>query len=114
MTRLGKVRIFLGDNANLRIGAFARGAITVATSEGLGVPLSAVLYSDTTASVQMVRDGKVITRPVKAGLITGTNIEIKDGLSAGDLVVSRSGTFLRDGDAVRPMMAGDKLTEVRR
>ncbi len=26
-TRLGKVRIFLGDNANLRIGAFARGAL---------------------------------------------------------------------------------------
>jgi HlyD family secretion protein len=112
-TRLGKVRIFLGDTPNLRIGAFARGAITVATSEGLGVPLSAVLYSDTTTSVQLVRDNKVVSKPVKTGLVTGVNIEIREGLAAGDFVVARSGTFLRDGDAVRPMVKGEKVTEVR-
>ncbi|MEQ1647092.1 MAG: efflux RND transporter periplasmic adaptor subunit [Hyphomicrobiaceae bacterium] len=112
-TRLGKVRIFLGDTANLRIGAFARGAITVATSEGLGVPLSAVLYSDVATSVQLVRDNKIVSKSVKTGLQTGSSIEIREGLIVGDFVVTRSGTFLREGDAVRPMIKGEKVTEVR-
>jgi hypothetical protein len=30
-------------------------------------------------------------------------VEIRAGLSEGDLVVARSGTFLRDGDLVRPV-----------
>jgi hypothetical protein len=32
-------------------------------------------------------------------------IEVRAGLREGDLVVARSGTFLRDGDLVRPIPA---------
>jgi RND family efflux transporter MFP subunit len=113
-TRLGRVRIFLGDNPALRVGSFARGVIETAAGRGLAVPASAVLYGAEGASVQLVRANRVETRPVKLGLAAGGLVEVLEGLADGDFVVARSGTFLRDGDAVRPV-AGDrsKLSDAR-
>jgi HlyD family secretion protein len=112
-TRLGRVRVFLGENSLLHIGGFARGIITTARSRGLSVPASAVLYSDGGTTVQLVRDGKVVSKPVKLGLAQGSDVEIREGLIEGDTVVIRSGTFLRDGDAVRPMSKPAKLSDIR-
>jgi RND family efflux transporter MFP subunit len=103
-TRLGRVRIFLGDNAQLRIGAFARGTVETARGHGLAVPASAVLYGSDGAHVQVVRDNKVETRPITIGLRAGANVEAASGLAEGEFVVTKSGTFLRDGDAVRPVI----------
>src|SRR5262245_5891781 len=113
-TRLGRVRIFLGDNAGLRVGAFARATIETAGSRGLAVPASAILYAADGASVQVVSANRVATRKVKIGLASGALVEVREGLSEGEMVVARSGTFLRDGDAVRPV-AGDrsKLSDAR-
>ena len=113
-TRLGRVRIFLGDNEGLRIGAFARGSIKTASGRGLAVPASAILYGPDGASVQVVRANRVETRRVRNGLASGALVEVREGLREGESVVSRSGTFLRDGDAVRPV-AGDrsKLSDAR-
>jgi RND family efflux transporter MFP subunit len=102
-TRLGRVRIYIGDNPALRVGAFARGEIETAASRGLALPASAVLYSADGPVVQAVIDGRVRTRRVKIGLMESGRIEIREGLADGDIVVARSGTFLRDGDAVRPI-----------
>jgi len=104
-SRLGRVRIFLGADPRLRLGVFARARIETATSEGLGVPTAAVLYSEESAHVQVVVDNKVITRKVKVGLASNGMTEIAEGLSAGEIVVAKSGTFLRDGDLVRPFKA---------
>ena len=113
-TRLGRVRIFLGDDAGLRVGAFARGSIETAGSRGLAVPASAILYAADGASVQVVSANRVATRKVKIGLASGALVEVREGLSEGEMVAARSGTFLRDGDAVRPV-AGDrsKLSDAR-
>jgi HlyD family secretion protein len=113
-TRLGRVRIFLGDNPGLRVGAFARGSIETASGRGLAIPASAVLYGPEGASVQLVRANRVETRRIKPGLAAGALVEVREGLAEGDLVVARSGTFLRDGDAVRPV-PGDraKLSDAR-
>jgi RND family efflux transporter MFP subunit len=102
-TRLGRVRIFLGDNPGLRIGAFARGSIVTASGKGLAVPSAAVLYAHDGATVQVVRDNKVEVSKVRVGLASGALVEIRDGLAEGDLVVGRAGTFLRAGDLVRPV-----------
>ena len=104
-TRLGRVRIFLGDNPGLRVGAFARGSIVTASGSGLAVPASAVLYGPEGPTVQVVRANRVETRRVKPGLAAGALVEVREGLSEGDLVVARSGTLLREGDAVRPVLA---------
>lgn len=107
-TRLGRIRVFIGDQPGLRIGSFARGRIATASSRGLAVPISAVLYGPQGASVQVVADGRIRTKAVALGLVDGNRIEVKAGLLEGDRVVARSGTFLREGDAVRPMAADDK------
>ena len=110
-TRLGRVRVFLGANDALRIGGFARGVITTAESRGLAVPASAILYIDGGASVQVVRDNRVVTTEVKLGLSNGPLTEVRSGLAEGDVVVARSGSFLRDGDLVRPITKSTKLSE---
>jgi HlyD family secretion protein len=102
-TRLGRLRIYLGDNPSLRVGAFARGTIETAAGEGLALPLAAVLFGSEGPVAQLIRDNRVQTRKIKIGLSTGSMIEVRAGLSEGDLVVARSGTFLRDGDLVRPI-----------
>jgi RND family efflux transporter MFP subunit len=102
-TRLGRVRIFLGDNPGLRIGAFARAGIVTATSHGLAVPASAVLYGSDGPTVLVVRGNRIATRKVKVGLAADVLIEVREGLAEGDVVVARAGTFLREGDIVRPV-----------
>jgi RND family efflux transporter MFP subunit len=110
-TRLGRVRIYLGDNPALRVGSFARASITTADGSGLAVPASAVLHKADGASVQVVRAGRVETRRIRIGLASGALVEVREGLREGDLVVARAGTFLRDGDAVRPVLRNASTTQ---
>lgn len=113
-TRLGRVRIFLGDNAGLRVGAFARGTIATARGSGLAVPASAVLYGTEGPSVQVVQANRIATRRIVTGLAAGSLVEVREGLAEGDLIVARAGTFLRDGDVVRPVLPeGTKTSEAR-
>ena len=102
-TRLGRVRISLTSNEPLRIGGFARGTVVTANGRGLAIPASAILYGPDGAKVQVVTDGRVSTRRVKTGLRAGGRVEIVEGLKEGEIVIARSGTFLRDGDEVRPV-----------
>lgn len=111
-TRLGRVRIYIGARDDLKVGAFARASIETARSKGLSVPASAILYGREAASVQLVRDGKIETRRIATGLRMGNLVEVTSGLAEGDSVVEKSGTFLRDGDAVRPMTAGAETSRV--
>jgi HlyD family secretion protein len=112
-TRLGRVKIFLGANPTLRIGSFARGRIETARSHGLGVPSSSVTFDQGSAFVQVAKNDRIERHEVKIGLVAGDIVEVKDGLRDGDLVVTRSGTFLRDGDIVRPILPEATLSEAR-
>ena len=47
----------------------------------------------------------VALRRVQVGLLSNGSVEIRDGLKDGELVVARSGAFLREGDPVRPVVA---------
>lgn len=102
-TRLGHAYIFIGADSGLNKGAFARGRITTAKSNGLSIPASAVLYDDSAPSVLKVENGAVSKTPIKLGLRSHGRVEIREGLSAGDQVVAKAGTFLRDGDRIHPM-----------
>jgi RND family efflux transporter MFP subunit len=110
-TRLGRVRIFLGDDPYLRIGSFARGTIDTAQGHGLAVPSSAVVFDADGAFVQVVRDGRVTRRSIETGLLSGNLVEVRKGLVEGDIVVAKAGTFLRDGDAVRAVLPDAKISE---
>lgn len=113
LTRLGRVRIFLGADPKLRIGSFARGTIDTATSRGIAVPTSAVIFAGEGAFVQVVQNGRVARRDVKTGLLARGLVEIRQGLKEGDVVVARAGTFLREGDAVRAVSPDPKVSEAR-
>ncbi len=103
LTRLGRVKIFFGDNPALRIGAFGSGVIETAKSRGLSLPVTAVSTAAGKSTVLAILDGKAAERSVTTGLAAGGSIEITTGLVEGDVVVARAGSFLRDGDEVRPI-----------
>jgi len=111
-SRLGRVRIFLGEAADLRIGMFAKAMIDAGQRDAVGVPSTAVLYQNDSATVLAVLDGKVRERTVKPGLLSGDSVEIKDGLREGEVVVMRAGSLLRSGDTIAPQFA-EKQTAQR-
>jgi RND family efflux transporter MFP subunit len=102
-SRLGKVRISLEKDPALRIGSFARGTVEVARRTGVAVPAASVLYAADGPTVLAVLDAKVQARQVKTGLIAEGFVEVAEGLKAGEAVVARAGSFLRDGDVIRPI-----------
>ncbi len=112
-SRLGRVRVAMGADTSLRIGAFGRGSVETARGRGLSLPVSAVLFAQDATHVQVVRDNRVAATRVVTGITANGRVEIKSGLSEGDVVVARSGTFLRDGDLVRPMSGQTVTGEVR-
>ena len=71
------------------------------------MPLTAVQYSSAGTVVQVIRRNRVETKRVEIGLMSGGNIEVRDGLNEGDIVVARAGALLREGDPVRPVMAAE-------
>lgn len=101
-SRLGRVRIAIGRNDGLVIGAFASARVEVARRTGVRVPLSAVLFQLDGPRVQVVADNLVQTRAVTIGLRAGRMVEVTQGLADGETVVSISGTFVRQGDRVTP------------
>jgi RND family efflux transporter MFP subunit len=103
-SRLGRIRISLPRDPVLRIGAFARGDVELARRRGVAVPVASVIYGAEGATVQVVIDDTVQARRVRTGLSSSGFVQIDDGVAAGELVVARAGSFLRDGDAVRPVL----------
>jgi hypothetical protein len=57
--------------------------------------------------VQVIRDNRIETRRVAVGLFAQSDVEIRQGLAEGDMIVVRAGAFLRDGDRVRPVVVGE-------
>jgi HlyD family secretion protein len=110
-TRLGHVRVAFPKGTPLRFGSFGRGTIEVASRDGVTVPVSAVVTAEGVSTVQAVDGDVVKTRTVETGLSAGGFIEIVEGLKAGEAVVARAGTFLRDGDRVTPVAAGTRDLE---
>lgn len=111
-TRLGKVKVFFGVNPALRLGAFGRGSIETNNSRGLSVPPSAVVYGPQGATLQVVNAGRVQTRAIKTGLKTQKIVEVLEGVSDGETIVAKSGSFLRDGDTVRPVVSEGKVSGI--
>jgi HlyD family secretion protein len=107
-SQLGQVFIGLTTNRRLLVNSFGRALIKTGQSCGVSVPLSAVLYGSAGTVVQVVRRHRVETRRVEVGLMSGGQVEIREGLQEGDIVVARAGALLREGDPVRAVTAAGK------
>jgi len=103
--QLGQVFVSLTTNRRLLVNSSGRAMIKTGQSCGVSVPLTAVLYGSAGTVVQVVRRARVETKRVEVGLMSGGQIEIREGLAEGDIVVARAGALLREGDPVRPVTA---------
>lgn len=112
-TQLGTVRIGLGSGQDLRIGTFARGIVDVGESCGLSVPFSAVTFEPEGTIVHVVAGDRIEARQVAIGLTNGEDAEIRSGLGENDLVLTRAGAFVREGDRVNPVVLGDQTRAER-
>ena len=75
--------------ATLRSGMTADITITTESASGvLAVPAAAIRGTTGNYTVLVLVDGAPETRPVTVGLMTSALVEIKSGLSAGDVVVT--------------------------
>jgi multidrug efflux pump subunit AcrA (membrane-fusion protein) len=101
--QLGHVRITLTNNPSLKVGMFARAAIDAKRSCGVAVPRTAIDH----LTIQVVKGNTVETRNVRVGLVSDTNIEILEGLDAGEVVVADAGSSLHDGDQIKTIFAED-------
>jgi HlyD family secretion protein len=104
MTQLGRVRISLPPSASMQAGAFAKVVVFAGESCGMTAPLSAILYGPGGAYLQVVSDGRIETRRVRVGFLSGNTVEIREGVEENDIVVAKAGAFLREGDSVRQVL----------
>jgi HlyD family secretion protein len=102
-SQLGQAFISVTTNRRLAVNAAGRAEIKTGQSCGVAVPLTAVLYGTAGTVVQVVKRARIETRRVEIGLMSGGQIEIREGLNEGDDVVARAGALLREGDPVRPV-----------
>ncbi len=108
-TRMGKVRISLPQDRNVRSGNYASGTIEILRRTGIAVPASAVVYRGKDAFLQTVENGVVVTKPVTLGIRARGQVEVTNGVGEGEVVVERAGTFVTDGDRVTPITS-DTIT----
>jgi multidrug efflux pump subunit AcrA (membrane-fusion protein) len=104
-SQLGQVFISVDPSKRLLVNVSGRAIVKTGESCGIAVPLTAILYGSAGTVVQVVRRQRVETRRVEVGLLSGGQVEVREGLSEGDVVVARAGALLREGDPVRPVAA---------
>ncbi|RZN13508.1 HlyD family efflux transporter periplasmic adaptor subunit [Bradyrhizobium sp. Leo121] len=104
-SQLGQVVVGINAPRRLLVNSSGRAQIKTGQSCGVAVPLTAILYGSAGTVVQVVKRDRVETRRVETGLMQAGQVEIREGVQEGDIVVARAGALLREGDPVRPVMA---------
>lgn len=104
VTRSGEVRIELDEADGLKPGVFARGSINAPARRNILLPGSAVNTASGASNVFVVKDGVVDRRDVTVGVRQEGFVEIIAGVSDGEMVVLKSGGFLKAQEKVRPVM----------
>jgi len=100
-TRLVDVFVALPTPAQFLLGESVLGTITIASSDGLIVPRSAVLPEEDTHILFTIKDVHAVRRTVQVGLENNEEVEIMGSdLQPGDPVVVLGNYELTDGMAV--------------
>ncbi len=109
-SRLYELRVSLPEG-DWKVGESVRIAVPVtARREVLSVPRDAMVLRRDAISVFVIDDDHVAHRiPVIPGIAGGAWIEVKGDIKPGDLVVTRGGERLRDGQKVVVQGQGDAL-----
>ena len=101
-TRNILVYVDLPRHNDLKAGTFARGVLAIGQSEALTAPTPAIVVRDGNNFVFVVDTaGKANARKVQTGRRVGNQVEIVEGLQAGERVAVQGAGFLNDGDLVK-------------
>ena len=96
-----RVKIALPTVPGLRSGQFGRAFVPLAGAPSLQVPTSAVQQRGQLEMVFVVTNNIARMRLVKTGRQGDGRVEILSGLAAGEVIVVKGATRLRDGQPVR-------------
>jgi len=100
-TRSVTVRALVPNvDGRLKPGMFLNVRMSRGTADGLVVPEEALLPEQGNVFVFVVKDGRVSKRAIKTGQRRVGDVQVIDGLVAGELVVVEGTQKLRDGAAV--------------
>ncbi|MEO9648563.1 MAG: efflux RND transporter periplasmic adaptor subunit [Roseobacter sp.] len=75
--------------------------------DALSVPKDALVQAQGGWTVFVANDGKAQPRPIQIGVALGDRFEVLDGLSEGEIVVTRGNERLRPGQDIAPMQASN-------
>lgn len=107
-TKLGKVRVALPANGELRPGGFGRANFGSASASALTVPEAALRYDADGVTVMIVDDSNKVRKvPVRAGRHGGGFVELLQGPPAGSRVLLGAASFVLEGDTVKPQEVND-------
>lgn len=101
VTRTGEVEIRVpNEDGRLKPGMFARMTMVVGRKECAVVPDSALIREGDQIFVLVVDNNIALRRNVKLGIWQGDFHEILEGISVGDVVITRGQTLVKDGQQV--------------
>ncbi|MDB5103177.1 MAG: MexH family multidrug efflux transporter periplasmic adaptor subunit [Fibrobacteres bacterium] len=101
-TRTVNVRAICDSvDPSLAPGAFARLTLVIREKpDALALPSQALVPGDTVQQVYVLQGGKAVPRKVRIGLRTEADVEILEGIKAGDTVITTGLTLIRPGAQV--------------
>jgi HlyD family secretion protein len=106
-TGLGRARIELPFDKDLRPGSFAEARFNGSNTGVITVPASAIRYEAGGPSVMLVGEGNKVSRaPVKLGERTGDFVQLVEGPPAGSRVLTVGAAFTLEGDVIEPVEEG--------
>lgn len=106
-TRTGTVYADLPEPGPLKPGTYVEGRVVTGAGQGLMVPAVSVVQRDGHSYVFTMKDKQVVERRrVRTGQALQGQVEIVEGLKAGEQVIGEGAGFLGDGDRVRVVPAG--------
>lgn len=107
VTRDQEVRIKLDQPpAHLTLDEEAQVVVTLGEARGLVVPAGAIVAKEGSDAVLIAREGRAVEVPVGTGAIGQGNVQILEGLQAGDEVILQPEN-LRSGQRVRAVVAAE-------
>lgn len=98
------VKVSLGKVSGLKSGMFADVRFAIGKTQGIMIPLSAIVKHSDIPGVYMVeKDNSVHFRMIRTGRAWGNKVEILSGLSDGEHIVLSSTKPLHTGELISPI-----------
>ncbi len=103
-SRLGRARIEVNDPTLVRAGMYVEAEVLIAERDTLVVPVTAIGSTAGKSTVMRVKENMAEQVDVTLGIRDAGWVEVLSGLSVGDIVVTKAGAFVRDGDRINPIV----------